>query len=166
MDLTFVINHIQNREYMSGVERDKSRVKQTEECFTHNWIVQKGLDEYEKLSPGFFSDPTKTWIDNSCGDGQWLGEVLIRKMENGIDFEQALATIFGVDLMQDNVELCRERLLCGREDLRHIVQTNIVNADALRYTYKFLGPGEKLYDDGEAKGQEFEGRLNILFDFG
>lgn len=139
MDLEFVINHIRGREYMSGVERDKSRVKQTEECFTHTWIVQKGLDEYEKSCPGFFADPTKTWIDNSCGDGQWLGEVLIRKIENGIDLEQALSTIYGVDLMQDNVDLCRERLLCGREDLRHIVEKNIVCTDALTYDYSFNG---------------------------
>ena len=39
--------------------------------------------------------------------------------------------------MQDNVELCRDRLLCGREDLRHIVEQNIVCADALRYHYRF-----------------------------
>ena len=66
-----------------------------------------------------------------------MSEVLIRKLENGIDFEQALSTIYGVDLMQDNVDLCRERLLCGREDLRHIVEQNIVCADALRYHYRF-----------------------------
>jgi hypothetical protein len=39
--------------------------------------------------------------------------------------------------MEDNVELCRERLLCGREDLRHIVEKNIVCADGLRYHYRF-----------------------------
>jgi hypothetical protein len=39
--------------------------------------------------------------------------------------------------MQDNVDLCRERLLCGREDLRHIVEKNIVCADGLRYHYRF-----------------------------
>jgi hypothetical protein len=157
MDLEFVINHIRNREYMSGVERDKSRVKQTEECFTHTWIVQKGLDEYEKLSPGFFADLTKTWIDNSCGDGQFLGEVLIRKLENGTDFETALSTIYGVDLMEDNVELCRERLLCGREDLRHIVERNIVCADGLRYHYRF--DGSYPYDD-----EKDEQHFGTLFD--
>lgn len=156
MDLTFVINHIRNREYMSGVERDKSRVKQTEECFTHNWIVQKGLDEYEKLSPGFFSDPTKTWIDNSSGDGQWLGEVLIRKMENGSTFEQALSTIYGVEKEIDNCELCRERLLCGRDDLRHIVEKNIVCHDALTYDYSFNGTDKT----------KAELRFDNLFDFG
>ena len=46
----------------------------------------------------------RTFIDNSCGDGQFLSEVLIRKLESGIDFEQALKTIYGVDLMPDNVK--------------------------------------------------------------
>jgi hypothetical protein len=62
---------------------------------------------------------------------------LIRKIENRATFEQALQTIYGVDLMQDNVDLCRERLLCGREDLRHIVEKNIVCHDALTYDYSF-----------------------------
>jgi hypothetical protein len=86
-----------------------------------------------------FQDPTKTFLDNSCGDGQFLGEVLIRKMENGSTFEQALGTVYGVDMMEDNVELCRERLLCGRSDLAHIVERNIVCHDALTYDYSFNG---------------------------
>ena len=60
-------------------------------------------------------------------------------MEMGSTFEQALQTIYGVDLMQDNVDLCRERLLCGRKDLRHIVERNIVCHDALTYDYSFNG---------------------------
>ena len=137
--LNEIINHIRNRPYMSGVERDKLRVKKTGEVFTPTSRVQKELDKVEKHCPNAFSDPTKTVIDPGCGDGQFLGEVLIRKVENGIDFEQALSTIYGVDLMQDNIDLCRERLLCGREDLRHIVEQNIVCADGLRYHYRFDG---------------------------
>ena len=60
-------------------------------------------------------------------------------MENGSTFEQALSTVYGVDLMQDNVDLCRERLLCGQEHLRHIVERNIVCHDALTYDYSFNG---------------------------
>jgi hypothetical protein len=122
---------------MSGVERDRARVKMTEECFTPTEICIDIVNKYEQTDPTLFQDPTKTFLDNSCGDGQFLGEVLIRKMENGSTFEQALETIYGVDLMQDNVDLCRERLLCGREDLRHIVEKNIVCADALTYDYAF-----------------------------
>ena len=99
-------------------------------------MVQEILD---KVPTEIFVDSSKTYLDPSCGDGQFLGEALIRKVENGIDFEQALSTIYGVDLMQDNVDLCRERLLCGQEHLRPIVEQNIVCADALRYHYRFDG---------------------------
>ena len=121
---------------MSGVGRDKLRVKATGEVFTPTPLVQKCLGE---LPMTLFQDPTKNFLDNSCGDGQFLGEVLIRKMENGSTFEQALSTVYGVDLMQDNVDLCRERLLCGQEHLRHIVTRNIVCHDALTYDYSFNG---------------------------
>lgn len=129
-----IIEHIRNRTYMGGVEREQSRVKATGEIFTPTPLVQEII---EKLDIKLFTDPTKTFIDPSCGDGQFLGEILIRKMQNGISFENALETVYGVDLMQDNVDLCRERLLCGRDDLRHIVEKNIVCADGLRYHYRF-----------------------------
>ena len=121
---------------MSGVARDQLRVRSTGEVFTPTELVQEMLDKMPKT---LFKDSNKTYIDNFCGDGQFLGEVLIRKVENGIDFEQALSTIYGVDLMQDNVDLCRDRLLCGQEHLRPIVERNIVCADALRYHYRFDG---------------------------
>jgi hypothetical protein len=119
---------------MGGVERDQLRVKSTGEVFTPTELVREML---EQIPIEQFTDPAKTFLDNSCGDGQFLGEVLIRKMENGSTFEQALSTTYGVDLMQDNVDLCRERLLCGREDLRHIVEQNIYQADGLKFSYEF-----------------------------
>jgi hypothetical protein len=136
MTLIDVINHVRNREYMSGIERDKIRIKSTGEVFTPTPLVQEVLDA---LDQNLFIDPTKTFLDNCCGDGQFLSEVLIRKMENGSTFEEALSTTYGVDLMHDNVDLCRERLLCGQEHLRHIVEKNIVCADALKYHYRFDG---------------------------
>jgi type I restriction-modification system DNA methylase subunit len=138
MSLTLeeVIDHIRNRSYMSGVQRTQTRVKSTGEVFTPTELVREVL---ENMDIEKFKDPAKTFLDPSCGDGQFLGEVLIRKMENGSTFEQALSTTYGVDLMQDNVDLCRKRLLCGREDLRHIVERNIVCHDALTYDYSFNG---------------------------
>jgi hypothetical protein len=131
-----VKDHIRNRSYMSGVEREYARVKSTGEVFTPTPTVQRILSN---IPIGQFTDPAKTFLDNSCGDGQFLGEVLIRKIENGSTFEQALSTIYGVDLMQDNVDECRKRLLCGRTDLAHIVERNIVCHDALTYDYSFNG---------------------------
>jgi len=130
--LSNIIHHARNREYMSGIERDKLRIKSSGEVFTPTPLVQEMLDQ---LPLEVFTDPEKTFLDNSCGDGQFLSEVLIKKMENGATFEQALSTIYGVDLMPDNVQLCRDRLLCGQERLRHIVEKNIVCHDALTYDY-------------------------------
>jgi hypothetical protein len=138
-----VISHARERSYMSGVQRDQIRVKETQEVFTPTKMVQALLDQ---LPQELFLDPNQNYIDNSCGDGQFLSEALIRKVENGIDFETALGSIYGVDLMQDNVNLTRERLLCGQEHLRHIVEKNIICANSLEYTYTFgeietFGPG-------------------------
>jgi type I restriction-modification system DNA methylase subunit len=159
LTLEQIVNHVRELSYMSGVERDRARIKATGEIFTPTEMVQEVLD---RLDPEIFQNPEKTFLDPSCGDGQFLGEVLIRKIEAGASFEQALDTIYGVDLMQDNVNLCRERLLCGREDLRHVVEKNIVCADALRYHYRF--DLSHPYDD-ETKEIEQEKIIKNLFDF-
>jgi hypothetical protein len=134
--LSEVIDHIRNRTYMGGVERDQLRVKATGEVFTPTELVREML---ERIPIEQFQDPAKTFLDNSCGDGQFLGEVLIRKMENGSTFEQALSATYGVDLMQDNVDECRKRLLCGSQDPKHIatVEQNIYQADGLKFSYEF-----------------------------
>lgn len=150
--------HIRNRSYMSGVEREYARIKSTGEVFTPTPTVHRMLD---KLPQELFKDVEKTFLDNSCGDGQFLGEVLIRKMEYGLSFEQALSTVYGVDLMPDNVAECRRRLLCGQEHLRHIVEQNIVCADALRYHYRF--DNSHPYDD-EIAAREAEERFKNLFE--
>jgi hypothetical protein len=132
--------HIRNREYMSGVERDKLRIKQTAEVFTPTPLVQEMLDKLEEQDSTLFSDPTKTFLDNSCGDGQFLSEVIIRKMErSGCTLEQALSTTYGVDLMEDNVIECRKRLAGPNPtpEILEIVTKNIVCHDALTYDYNF-----------------------------
>jgi type I restriction-modification system DNA methylase subunit len=131
-----IYKHLFDREYMSGVEREKSRIKATGEVFTPTHLVEEILD---KMDQELFKDPTKTFLDPSCGDGQFLASVLYRKLQNDIDFETVLSTIYGVDLMPDNVEETRTRLLCGREDLQHVVNRNIVCHDGLTYDYSFNG---------------------------
>jgi type I restriction-modification system DNA methylase subunit len=122
---------------ISDIIRDKHRIKITGEVFTPTPLVQEILD---KLPQDLFTEPSKTFLDPSCGDGNFLFEVLARKIENGIDFETALSTIYGVDLMPDNVHICRDRLLCGQEHLRHVVERNIVCHDALTYDFSFNDP--------------------------
>ena len=128
---------------MSGVERDKLRIKQTAEIFTPTWQVQEILDKIELLNNDTFTDETKTFIDSTCGDGQFLSEVVIRKMErNGCTLEKALSTTYGVELMEDNVELCKKRLAGPNptQEILDILDKNIVCHDALTYDYSFGEP--------------------------
>ena len=131
---------VRDREYMSGVERDKLRIKQTAEVFTPTPLVQEMLDKLEQEDPTLFSDPTKTFLDNSCGDCQFLSEIVIRKMErSGCTLEQALSTTYGVEFMEDNVNECRARLVGPNPTpvILQIVERNIVHHDALTYDYSF-----------------------------
>ena len=138
--LSNYIEHARNREYMSGVERDKLRVKQTAEVFTPTHLVQEMLDRIENNNPLIFSDPEETFLDNSCGDGQFLSEVIIRKMErSGCSLVQALRTTYGVEFMEDNVIECRARLAGPNPtpEILEIVNRNIVHHNALTYHYMF-----------------------------
>lgn len=138
--MNIYVEFVRDREYMSGVERDKLRIKQTAEVFTPTQLVQEMLDKLEEESPELFTDPTKTFLDNSCGDGQFLSEVVIRKMErSGCSLEQALSTTYGVELMEDNIIECRKRLAGPNPtpEILEIVNKNIVCHDALTYDYSF-----------------------------
>ena len=98
------------------------------------------IDSLEAQDPSVFSDPTKTFMDNSCGDGQFLTEVAIRKMERGSTLLQALKTIYGIELMEDNVALCRERL-AGPDPtpaILAIVKSNIKQGNALELVNKLF----------------------------
>ena len=97
--------------YMSGVSRMTDRVKETGEVFTPTDLVikivqQQGVD---KLAPG------KTVLDPACGDGQFLVVTKwVKVLHHGMTELDALDDIYGVDIMRDNVDLCRARLGGGR----------------------------------------------------
>ena len=134
------IKYSREHSYMSGIERDKLRVKETAEVFTPTPLVQEMLD---KLPQELFEDPTKTFLDPCCGDGQFLSEVVIRKMErSGCTLEQALSTTYGLEIMEDNIKLCKERLGGPNptQEILDILDKNIVCADALKYDYSFGEP--------------------------
>jgi hypothetical protein len=140
MEIIDYISHVRNRDYMSGVERDSHRIKVTAEIFTKTELVIEILDKIELTQPDIFFNQDKTFIDNSCGDGQFLSEVVIRKIErSGCSLEQALKTTYGVEFMEDNVNECKKRLAGPKptDEIWEILNKNIVHHDALTYDYKF-----------------------------
>jgi len=117
-------------------ERRSERKKQTAEVFTPPKLVSDMLD---KLPDTVWEDG-KTFCDPACGDGNFLIQVLWRKIaENEQDPTEALESVYGVDIMQDNIRECRLRLLkmislFDTVDEEHIktVLTNIVHL-SLKY---------------------------------
>lgn len=113
------------------IKRDKERIKQTGEVMTPLPLVDEILD---KLPLDVFTNPKKTFLDPSCGDGNFLVRVVQRKIDNGSSPTQALKTTYGVDLMSDNIKHCKQRLLDitgNTKAHRKIVNHNIVCANSL-----------------------------------
>ena len=98
--------------------KSKARVTDHGEVFTAQREVNAMLDlvkqETERIDSRF--------LEPACGDGNFLAEILRRKLaavkarykKSAADYEKyavmAVTSIYGVDLLQDNVEDCRRRL--------------------------------------------------------
>ena len=131
---------IRSHRYMSGVDRQTDRTDATEEVFTDTEKARDLVTRMWSHRPELFEDTTKTIIDPAVGDGQLLGECLIKRMESGNDFVSSLTTLRGLDLMQDNVELCRRRLICGYQPMRKWSEQYIVQGDCFKNDYTFGEP--------------------------
>ena len=108
--------------YMSGVDRMTERVKETGEVFTPTDLVVEIL---MGLPTSMFA-PGKTVIDPACGDGQFLMAVKwLKVIEFNMSQDEALEDIYGVDIMRDNVDLCKERLEGGNIVMGNTMEPNI-----------------------------------------
>jgi type I restriction-modification system DNA methylase subunit len=108
-------------------------VKKTAEVFTPTDLVIEILQgmPIEKFAPG------QTVLDPACGDGQFLVPVkLIKMLYFGMSEQEALRDIYGVDIMRDNVDLCKERLGGG----------NVVMGDTLNPDVRLPEQTESEYD--------------------
>lgn len=136
--------------------KSRQRVADHGEVFTNEREVNAMLDlvkqETERIESRF--------LEPACGNGNFLAEVLRRKLKvvenryakSQIEFERyaltAISSIYGVDLLPDNVKECQERLFsifdkiysglffskCKalfREALRFILDKNILSGNAL-----------------------------------
>ena len=147
---------------MTRQVKSKQRVADHGEVFTAEREVNAMLNlvkqETERVDSRF--------LEPACGDGNFVAEILRRKLEAAkrraippkkkkplpLEFEKqsviAVASIYGVDLMMDNVLACRKRLydiwnteyetICKkevneecREAIKFILSRNIVCGNAL-----------------------------------
>lgn len=124
-------------------KKRQNRIKDTSEVFTPPSAANKMLD---KLPEEVWNNSFETFLDNSAGNGNFLIEILNRKLEHNHPPLQALSTIYGVEIMKDNIAECKLRLykivkpLLSKEERKkaqEILNRNIVCADALTYDYSF-----------------------------
>lgn len=127
---------------MAGQIKSKERVAEHGEVFTAEREVNAMLDlvkqETERIDSRF--------LEPACGTGNFLVEILRRKLRlvhREQEMVQAVSSIYGIDIMQDNVEECRERLMgiitaqYGKlegeiyETVKYLLQCNILWGDAL-----------------------------------
>lgn len=144
---------------IKGQVKSKQRVADHGEVFTNPREVNAMLDmvkqETERIDSRF--------LEPACGDGNFLAEVLRRKLaiveqryaKSQQEFERymviAVSSIYGVDILEDNAEACRERLFkladekytslfkdkCKNEcrrSIKFLLHRNILWGDALDFT--------------------------------
>ena len=112
--------------------RSAARAKALGEIFTPTTLV---LEILEQLDDRCWEEG-KSYLDPSAGNGQFLAAVLIIKKSHG--HRDPLTTIYGVELMQDNVDECRRRLIEIAGDTPknwETVNWNIRCADALTFDF-------------------------------
>lgn len=114
--------------------RSKERSDAHGEVFTPSELVIEMLEQL----PDETWQEGKTFLDQTCGNGQFLAAVAIVKRELG--HKHPLASIYGVDLLEDNVAETKARLLaiCGdTKQNRTILSKQILCRNGLEYDYSF-----------------------------
>ena len=107
------------------------------EVFTPPQLVNEMLD---KLPQEEITNPDKIVGDIAgCGNGAFLIEILNRRLKAGVSRKVALKTIYGVDIMEDNIAECKQAL-AGDDfmdpEIQEILDNNIICADALDPNHK------------------------------
>lgn len=152
------IDYLKNFGYMKNIDRT-DRVKKTQEVFTPIDACLDLINYTMQFTDNMLYDSV---FDSTCGDGEWLGAVLIKRLEAGIDLHTALSNLRGIDLQQDNILLAKQRLCCGRNDLDYILDKNIVQGNTLTYHGRWDGSHP---DDQESKKSTFENNLKKIIEF-
>ena len=116
--------------------KSKKRVKDHGEVFT----AEREVKAMGGLIPAWSGNV----LEPACGNGNFLVEIARRKLQIGMTPEEVASTIFGIDILPDNVQEARGRLLELLPGTEDILARNIVCGDFLRpETVWFLAEGRE-----------------------
>ena len=117
-----------NLEVGSSIERSDERIKETQEVFTPQELVESMIDE---IPLELLQDPTSTFIDNSAGSGNFLVGLKNRLCQYHSEEHVLNHMLYAVEMMEDN-----HKELCTRLGVS-VDHPHYVCADALEYDYSF-----------------------------
>lgn len=143
--------------------KSKERVHDFAEVYTPSWLVK---DMCNLIPQEIWNDIDKTFLEPACGNGNFLVEILNRKLNLCNTYQdglRALKSITGIDVQADNVEETKERLLNiyqskysdGVEKAKEILDKQIIHGNSLEIM-------ERWYK--EELMQDLETLLNALID--
>lgn len=110
--------------------KSKERVKKYGEVFTPEWMVVKMCDMLE--SENGVNCWRGTVLEPTCGTGNFLVEIMKRKLAIGMSETEAAQTLFGIDVLADNVEESIQRLTELAPTAEPIFRKNIVQGNFLK----------------------------------
>ena len=112
--------------------KSRKRVKDFAEVYTPNWLVK------DMVALAKASEIETTVLEPACGNGNFLAEILEQKLQYSRNEEESwisLKSLYGIDIQEDNVKECKERL-CNiflkyfpwydKTDVMPILDNNIV----------------------------------------
>lgn len=143
-----------NRDYASE-ERISRRTgkNSTQEFFTPFSIVDRMCD---KIPESDWTDSSKTFLEPSFGNGNFIVYIIWKRITSGISWHDALSTLYGVELMADNVQETKERICelldkmevkYDKAEVMNIMDKNLVCCDFFEWDFERWCP---LHGDEEA----------------
>ena len=132
---TFNIRDFINGHESSITDERKGRRKETNEVFTPFEIVERMCS---MVPDSDWADPSKTFLEPTFGNGNIVCYIIWKRMASGVPWKDALETLYGIELMPDNVKECKARVVnllqglgvtCGRKEIDAILDRNLVCSD-------------------------------------
>jgi len=122
---------------MTRLYKTKKRVKNLGEVYTHQYLIIEILND---MPPDAWL-PGKTYFEPACGTGNFIVEILNKKIKHGHGILNSLSSIYGIDIMKDNIDECRKRMftICINNGLKkndwpkaiNIIKRNIIVGNTL-----------------------------------
>lgn len=94
----------------NNINKRKQRKKVTAQCFTPVSLTNIIINKLIQLDHQILNY-NKDILDPACGTGNLLLQVLRYRLKLNMNPLDSLRTLYGLDIMQDNIQECHQRLL-------------------------------------------------------